>query len=67
MNEQTLPIADHREIIGHAKSIKHAEKIIRGKIGIHPKMKLKVWVRPDHICEILGLPKAYAYSVTYQR
>lgn len=66
-NNEILPIADNRQIIGHAKSIEHAEKIIRQTIDIHPKMTLRVWIRPDHICEILSLPKAYTYSLSYQR
>lgn len=62
--ENLLPIFNNREYLGHARSIKHATSIIRQAISIHSQFKLKVWERPAHIAEILGLPIGYVYAVS---
>lgn len=62
--ENLLPIFNNRECLGYARSIKHATSIIRQAIGIHPQFKLKVWERPVHIAEILGLPIGYVYAIS---
>jgi hypothetical protein len=60
-----FPIVNNREIIGHAKTEKQAKLILRKTLSISKQAKLHVWMRSDTICEILGLPKAWVYSISF--
>lgn len=65
MKNQSLPIWNNRELVGHASTVKGAEKLLRSVLTVHPKMSLTVWRRPEHLQEILGLPDGFVYSVSY--
>ena len=60
---KTLPIYDNRTIVGHARSIAHAKKVLARMITIPQGFTLLVWQRSDHICEILELPQGYVFSI----
>lgn len=65
MKTQKLPIWNNRELVGHASSVKSAERILRKILAIHPIMSLSVWRRPEHLQEMLGLPDGFVYAVSY--
>lgn len=60
-----LPIWNNRELVGHARNAKHAARILRQRLTIHPAMTLQVWERPEHIREALALPAGFVYSISY--
>lgn len=60
-----IPVMDHRTPIGHARTPKGAERIIRRTVDIPPRARLQVWQRPAHLCDILGMPPAWVYSVSW--
>lgn len=59
-------IYNHRELVGHASSIKGAERVLRKVLTIHPKMTLRVWERPQFSIDEMGLPPGFVYSITYE-
>lgn len=57
-----LPIYDHREIVGYAKTINQAKRILKNKLQTIPKgWVINVWERNT---EIVDLPKGFVYSVS---
>lgn len=56
---------DGRTIIGQAKTIKGAERVIRKTIDIHPRMTLNVWIRSPLMVEINGGLPGFMYSIVY--
>lgn len=65
MKTAKLPIWNNRELVGHASTIKGAERLLRKILTIHPMMKLEVWRRPEHSQEILQLPDGFVYAISY--
>lgn len=54
-----------RTIIGQAKTIKGAERVIRRLIDIHPAMTLHVWERQAWLVELNGGLPGFMYSIAY--
>lgn len=66
---QSQPIfydGDGRSVLGHARTVKQAERIIRAALTIHPSMTLRVWERPDYLQEINGLAPGWVYAISYR-
>ena len=55
-------IYNHREIIGYAKTVAQAKRIISKAITIPKGFKLQVFERNT---ELTGLPAGFVYSVSY--
>lgn len=65
MKTKKLPIWNNRELVGHASSVKSAERILRKLLTIHPMMSLSVWRRSEDMQEMLGLPDGFVYAISY--
>ena len=59
------PIYNHRELVGYASTAKQAAKTIRKLISVHASMTVNVWLRNDDMCDLLGMPKGFTYSISY--
>lgn len=57
------PIYDNREIVGYARNVAHAKRVLLKTIRITTGFTLQVWERPAHICDILQLPQGYVFSI----
>jgi len=60
-----IPVADNRTIIGYASTAKQAEVLVRQTISIPRNFQITVFKRPLVMQEILGLPLAWVYSISY--
>ena len=60
-----LPIYNNREIVGYASSKVTATRYLKKTLQIMSGFTVNVWLRPDHICEINGLPKGWVYSIPH--
>lgn len=63
-----LPIfsnSNGRDVIGQAKTVKHAERTLRKQLNVSPQMKLEVWRRSPFMQELLELPDGFCYSISY--
>lgn len=56
-----IPIYDHRTVVGHASSVKDAEKVLRGILQHIPK-GWKITVK-ERDTSIIDLPPGFIYSV----
>ena len=56
---------DGRTIIGYAKTLAGAYRVIRKMLTIHPRMTLRVYMRDQITREINGGPMGYMYSIFY--
>lgn len=66
MNEQPVfSNSDGRTVIGFAKTVKQAERLLRKQLTIHPAMKLQVWERTELSREINQLPRGFVYAISY--
>ena len=59
------PIYNNREIVGYASTAKQAISIVKKSLNDVHGMTVSAWLRSDDMCEILSLPKGFAYSVFY--
>ena len=59
------PIFNYREMIGVASNAKQAEKLIRRCVDVPKGSKLEVWMRKEHVADILGLPVGWVYSISF--
>jgi hypothetical protein len=57
------PIYSHREIIGYAKTVAQAKKLIAKKINVTKGFEISVFERNT---EISNLPSGFVYSVSYK-
>jgi hypothetical protein len=60
-----LPVMENREVIGYAKTAKQAEKMIRKTVTVHKAGKLHVHLRDAFMAELLELPVAFTWSISY--
>ena len=60
-----FPIYNNRELIGFASSPAQAVKQVKKQLSVPACMTITAWMRSDDMCQILGLPKGYVYSVSY--
>lgn len=56
---------DGRTIIGHAKTLAGAERVLRNMLTIHPRMTLRVYMRDPITREINSGPMGFMYSIFY--
>ena len=66
MRTQNFPIYNNRTVVGHAATEKQAKRILGRMLSITPGFTVSVWMRPDHICEITGLPKGWVYALPHE-
>jgi hypothetical protein len=55
-------IYNHREIIGYARTIAQAKRVVARTLTIPKGFKVHVW---DRNTELTGLPAGFVYSVSY--
>jgi hypothetical protein len=60
------PIYDWRTIVGYADNAAQAKRIVEKLLHVSPGFQVKVWKRPDYICEICKLPAGFVYSVPHK-
>ena len=65
-NIMKTPIYNWREIVGYADTEKQAVRIVENLLNIEPGFCVRVWKRPDYICEICLLPAGFVYSIPHR-
>jgi hypothetical protein len=57
-----MPIYDHRTVVGFARSLDHAAKVIRRTIHVDRRARLHVWKRN---ASLVDLPPGFVFSIVW--
>jgi len=60
------PIYDRRTVVGHASNERQATRVVEKLLHVLPGFQVKVWRRPDYICDICKLPAGFVYSIPHK-
>ena len=58
------PIFDNRTVIGQAKTVSAAKRVLASLVSVPRGFHLHVWLRSDVMCEILEQPQGFVFSVS---
>ena len=56
------PVYNNRHLLGHASTIKQAEKLIKKTIDVDKRSRLHVWQRDT---SIIDLPAGFVYAISW--
>ncbi len=58
-----IPIYNNRELVGYAKNEISARRLLVKKLTITTGFEIRVWRRPNFICELLDVPQGFTYDI----
>jgi hypothetical protein len=56
------PIYDNRTLLGFARSLDHAKKIIRQTVHVNHRARLHVW---DRDTDLIDLPAGFVFAISW--
>ena len=60
------PIYVWRTVVGYASNERQAARVVENLLDVTPGFRVKVWRRPDYICDICKLPAGFVYSIPHK-
>jgi len=66
MTNLKTPIYNWRTVVGYARSEQQAARVVEKLLDVLPGFSVKVWRRPDYVCDICKLPAGFVYSIPHK-